>query len=241
MVGSEAWTRARAAEGRPEGSSKRVPPQPTNRYAVRYPRPKAAAVCVNMPRESEMSIKEAMTTVRGRIDPENLGVNIWDTKRTITGGILIEVRGPEKMQQARKLATKIEEVLEGTGTKISIPVKIAEIRLHRVEESVTADEIREAIAKKGGCSAEEVSVGPMRMTHFGLCTVVAKFPLETVGRMSRRGHVMVGWSAARMEILPSKRLRCYRCLEQGHVSATCTGADRSNRCFRCGEGGHPAK
>lgn len=133
IVGSEAWTKARVTNGRSEEANRWMPLQPTIRPAARYPRPlRAAAVCANMPKESGMSVKEAMTTVRGRIDPENLGVNIWDTKRTMTGGVLIEIRGPDKAQQAKKLATKIEEVLEGSGAKISTPVKTVEIRLHRI-------------------------------------------------------------------------------------------------------------
>lgn len=142
-----------------------------------------------MPKSSGMSVKDAMTTVRERIDPESLGVNIWDTKRTMTGGVLIEIRGPDKKEQAKKLATKIEEVLEGSGAKISTSGKTIEIRLHRIEESVTAEEVRAAIAKKGECSVEEVTVGPMRMTYQGLCTVVVKCPMEAVERITKGGHV----------------------------------------------------
>lgn len=115
------------------------------------------------------------------------------------------------------------------------------MRLHRIEESVTAEEVRAAVAKKGECCAEEIAVGPMRMSYQGLCTVIVKCPTEAVGRVAKGGHVMVGWSAGRIEILPPKKLRCFRCLEPGHVSASCVGVDRSNRCFRCGEEGHLAR
>ncbi|EFN87243.1 Gag-Pol polyprotein, partial [Harpegnathos saltator] len=35
---------------------------------------------------------------------------------------------------------------------------------------------------------------------------------------------------------------CYRCLEKGHVQATCkSDVDRSKNCYRCGETGHLAR
>lgn len=79
-------------------------------------------------------------------------------------------------------------MLEGTGAKVTTPRKTAEIRLHRIEESVTAEEIVAAIAKKEGCEAKDVSTGPILMAHYGLCIVVARCPLEAVGRIIRRLH-----------------------------------------------------
>lgn len=207
-----------------------------------YPRPpRGAAVCVTASQDGETNIRDAMTRVREEVDPDKLGVKIYNTKRTLTGGVLIEIRGADRQQQARTLANKIEEVLEGSGVKVTTPVKTTEVRLHRFEESVTAEEIAKAVAKKGGCCTEQIRVGPIRMAHHGLCVVVIRCPQESVARLARGGHVMVGWSAARVEVLPPRRLTCYRCLEPGHVSAMCRGSDRSNRCYRCGEEGHAAK
>lgn len=36
-------------------------------------------------------------------------------------------------------------------------------------------------------------------------------------------------------------LRCYKCLERGHVRSNCTDTDRSDVCYRCGEPGHVAR
>lgn len=72
-------------------------------------------------------------------------------------------QGPEKEEQAKTLASRIEKVLEGTGAKITTPKKTVDIRLHRIEESVTAEEVIAAIAKKGCCREEDISTGPMRM------------------------------------------------------------------------------
>lgn len=152
-MGSEAWTEARrTAQLNNERSDRQT--QHGTRREVRYPKPpRAAAICVSMPRDSQVTVTEAMTTVRRQVDLDQLGVRIWNTKRTLTGGVLIEIRGPEKEEQAKTLASKIEEVLEDTGAKITTPKKTVDIRLHRIEESVTAAEVVATIAQKGCCRA----------------------------------------------------------------------------------------
>lgn len=92
-----------------------------------------------------------------------------------------------------------------------------------------SEEVSRAVTKKGGYSQDEVTVGPLRRTSYGLCTVVVRCPLEVVREVTRKGSITVGWSAARVEILRQRKLQYYRCLEIGHVVATCQGEDRSKR------------
>lgn len=70
----------------------------------------------------------------------------------------------------------------------------------------------------------------------------AKCPLAVANTLSRRGTIKIGWSRARITVLPVRPLQCYRCLEGGHVRENCPNdGDRSRRCFRCGKGDHIAQ
>ncbi|XP_053989833.1 uncharacterized protein LOC128882277 [Hylaeus volcanicus] len=56
------------------------------------------------------------------------------------------------------------------------------------------------------------------------------------------GRLLVGWSSARVEALPARALRCFRCLELGHVRQKCPlEADRGDRCYRCAGAGQRAR
>ncbi|XP_059056184.1 uncharacterized protein LOC131850044, partial [Achroia grisella] len=49
------------------------------------------------------------------------------------------------------------------------------------------------------------------------------------------GRIRIGWVSAAVELLRQKPLRCFRCLESGHVLARCSHEeDRSGLCYRCG-------
>lgn len=71
--------------------------------------------------------------------------------------------------------------------------------------------------------------------------VWARLPL-TAAKVVSGGPLVVGWSAAKVGLLPARPLRCYRCLERGHTMANwpCS-KDRTDRCYRCGEQGHITK
>ncbi|XP_052755164.1 uncharacterized protein LOC128201631 [Galleria mellonella] len=59
--------------------------------------------------------------------------------------------------------------------------------------------------------------------------------------MTVAGRVRIGWVSAKAELLRQRPLRCFRCLEEGHVRASCSHEqDRSGLCYRCGNEGHKA-
>ncbi|XP_053994075.1 probable ATP-dependent RNA helicase vasa-like [Hylaeus volcanicus] len=66
-------------------------------------------------------------------------------------------------------------------------------------------------------------------------------PLD-VGRILASGRLVVGWTSARVEALAARALRCYKCLELGHVLQKCPcEVDRSARCYLCGGIDHRAR
>lgn len=121
---------------------------------------------------------------------------------------------------------------------------MAEVRIRDLEPSLTVEEIALAVATAGNCAMEEVHVGPnMRVIASGLGMVWIRCPLTVANVLVREGGIRVGWSRARVDLLPPRPLQCYKCLEGGHVRNNCpnTNVDRSNICYRCGEPNHRAR
>lgn len=141
------------------------------------------------------------------------------------------------------LASRMREVLKGTeGTRVDKPRKTAEIRVKGLECSISKKEVEEAIAEKVGCSTDDIQLGNIVKGPRGQGNLWAKIPLERVYKVIDDGYIRVGWSRARVELLRQRPLRCFRCLEQGHVKETCQNAvDRSGKCYRCNSRNHNAR
>jgi len=124
---------------------------------------------------------------------------------------------------------------------VTRPQNTAEIR--DIEDSVSAAEVAAALAEKGGCQTGEVFVGPIRRWAVnGLGTAWVRCPLAAANKLAREGAVRIGWTRSRVEVLPERALRCYKCWDMGHVRAACPSEiDRTAACYRCGVQGHQAR
>ena len=87
---------------------------------------------------------------------------------------------------------------------------MADLRVTRIVISVGKEELRDILARAGGCNTLEVWVEDIRTSRDGL-------GLAWV----RCSTVLVGWSMARIEAIPKRPLRCYCCLELGHERVIC--------------------
>lgn len=99
------------------------------------------------------------------------------------------------------------------------------------------------LGDKAGCRSADIKVGEIRGGDTrGQGSLWAKLPLAAAKVASEEGIIQVGWFRARIELLEAQPLRCYKCLEKGHVKEKCPSAvDRSNRCYRCGGAGHVSR
>ncbi|EFN66199.1 hypothetical protein EAG_13091, partial [Camponotus floridanus] len=195
---------------------------------------RSAAVVMTCGKETyAQKLKEA----RDKVNLEEIGIKDLRIRRAMTGGYVFEIYGEGRAGKADQLATKLRE--EVSEVKIARPYKTADIRVRNLDASVTVDEVRAALAREGQCSKEEVKTGPIKETQVGLGTMWARCPLASATAIAKAGKIKVGWTAARVELLPERPLQCNKCLEGGHVAARCPNkADYSRRCYRCGRAGH---
>jgi len=129
-----------------------------------------------------------MKLAQASINLEEIGIKEIKPRRSRTGALLLEIPGTEGEKLADVLADRMKEALaDKEGVLISRPHKTAEIRVRDLEDSVSADEIAAAMAIKGGCSPEEIKVGPTRPATNGLGTIWVRFPLKAAGEIIRGG------------------------------------------------------
>ena len=120
-------------------------------------------------------------------------------------------------------------------------VRRTEFRLLDLDESVTAEEIRAAVAARGKTLPNDVRVGPLRPSRGGLNCAWLQCPETCADLLQKDGRLRVGWSRVRLIPLAKRKLQCYRCFAVGHTRANCRSTlDKSSGCFNCGEEGHTA-
>ncbi|XP_070162482.1 uncharacterized protein [Polyergus mexicanus] len=208
-------------------------------FSTRRP-PTTAAVMITKYGD-DSSYAGVLKKAREAVSLTELKIDQTRIRKAANGGTIIEVMGPENSARANALAEKLRQVFQDQA-KVARPVMKGEIRLVGLDDSISAEEVAYVIARDGGCSREEVKVGVIRPMNNGLFTVWAQCPLSAAINVSSNKRVRIGWTLARVDLLESRPVQCFRCWKFGHVRFACTAEeDFSKLCFRCGGTGHAAR
>lgn len=80
-------------------------------------------------------------------------MNALSTKKSATGGILLEIKEERNKEIAEKLTESLRTALSKyCNVRVYRPRQMAEITLVGLDVSVTREEVRTAVAREGGCS-----------------------------------------------------------------------------------------
>jgi len=110
-----------------------------------------------------------------------------------------------------------------------------------MDESITVEEIREALAIEGQCKLEEIRAGKIGRTHTGTGVIWIQCPKVAAVMVADKKRIQIGWSSDRVELLKARPIQCHRCWQMGHVRERCrSNKDYSGCCFRWGIAGHTA-
>ena len=203
---------------------------------------KTAAVSLTAAAGRENEFGRAMARAMSTVKVDELGIDKIRPKRSVTGGLLLEIPGAKAHAKAAALKAGLEKALRGTGVRLSCPQKHAELRILGLTELATPKSVRKAMAAAGGCEKEDVVVGDFRRDNDGLFSAWARCPVRAAEKLAKDGQVIVHPFVAKVVALAQRPLQCHRCLEFGHVQHRCTSTvDRSNLCYRCGGTSHKAK
>ena len=144
-------------------------------------------------------------------------------------------------EKASRLATRLAKSLDSATTRVAAPTRTAELRVVGIDISINKDELRQALAHAAGCGGAEVQVEEIGTSRNGLGSAWIRCPVAGARKLAQTGKVILGWSTAKVIAIPRRPLQCFKCLELGHVRATCVSAvDRGHLFYRCGESGHRA-
>lgn len=199
--------------------------------------PRSAAVGIKL-LKADFSFADIIRKARAEVSLTEFGIADTRIRRTANGNLLIEVFGPESSGKADKLADRLRSVLEGDAL-VTRPVIRADLRLTDLDESVSPQEIIEAVTREGECSASDIRLGPIVPLRSGLGRTWVRCPLQVADRIADAGKIRIGWSSVRAESPGAGPLQCFKCWNYGHVRGTCKSTlDRTGHCFGCGGSTH---
>ncbi|XP_025267884.1 uncharacterized protein LOC112639132 [Camponotus floridanus] len=201
--------------------------------------PKTAAINI-IGSNNSFSYAEALKKIRKEISLQNLEIQTPRVRKGMNGATIIEISGPNNNEKADKLAAEVQKILADEAL-ITRPNVKGEIRVYGMDESVTADEVREILALEGECKYEDIKVGRIGRTRSGSGVIWAQCPRSSAITLVEKQRITIGWSIVRIEMIKSRPLQCHKCWRVGHVREKCKSKNNFlGCCFKCGMEGHIA-
>jgi hypothetical protein len=97
-----------------------------------------------------------LTAARGSIPLDGVGVKALKMRKAMTGAVVQELSENQKREKATALAAQLARVLDPNEVRVATPFRSAEARVLGIDISITKDEIRDTLAKEGGCKANDI-------------------------------------------------------------------------------------
>ena len=197
--------------------------------------PRGGAVLITK-RNEEMTYTDVMRKARSNVKLADFGITIQRSRYTAQGEMLLEVHA----QEDGRIDAFVErlKVVLGTDAAVRRPVRTTTLLVLDIEESVTVEEVQEALGPG------EKRIYGFTLMGRGCRKAKVVVPIEAALRLLEEGRVRIGWSMCRVRSLETeqpKPLRCYKCLRVGHVAAKCEGQSVGAVCYRCGCEGHQSR
>ncbi|XP_011859523.1 PREDICTED: uncharacterized protein LOC105557009 [Vollenhovia emeryi] len=181
--------------------------------------------------------------VRAKVNLEELGIGSRiNTRQAATGATIFEVSGEGHPDRADRLAARIRVALQGEeGVRVDRPIKTGEVRIRGLEPSIRAEEVVAAVSTGAQCDSLCIQHRGIQQADRGAGSMWLRLPLAAAKKVAQVGHLMVGWSRAKVDLLEVRPMRCFKCLE-GDTRGSCPSkGDRSGRCYRCAGTGHTSR
>lgn len=188
----------------------------------------------------ELSYADILKKVKGDPNLKEIGDNVARIRRTQKGEMLIELNKETGNNQTSKIQLMVKNALGDQVSVRSLSHQII-IECKDIDEVTCKEEIQEALVQQCNLpTIEDVVVRSLRKAYGGTQIATIGLPAELAQKVLLVGKIKVGWTVCKLREL-IRPLKCFKCLEFGHIANNCKNTDRSDSCRRCGGSGHHAK
>nr|XP_012218038.1 PREDICTED: uncharacterized protein LOC105669575 [Linepithema humile] len=204
---------SRADDFRYPGPSSGIPTKKKDKVSNlkrKVPRTSAISIFIEDP---DITYAEVIGLAREKISLSDLNISDTKIKRSITGGVIIEIPGENSDLKADLLLNSLHCLFKDRrGVKFRKPIKTSQIKLLGLDDSITLIEISKILAEIGACSPSSISCSPIRFVRGGLGVSYARCPISASVRILEAARISIGWTTVRVEPVDPKPLQCFRCL-----------------------------
>jgi len=134
------------------------------------------------------------------------------------------------VESTQQIRDNIGSVLEG---KVEARALTQQTRIEIVDldEMVTAKDLQNALSEQIGISLDATAIKSLRPAFGGTQRATITLSAAHAKKTLTAGKVKIAWSICRIRE-SNAPLKCYKCLEFGHIAANCSSSeDRSGCCY----------
>lgn len=186
-----------------------------------------------------VSYAEILRSVKTEPKLKSLAQQVKGIRKTAKGELLFELKRSAD-PNTRTFQEAVQTFL-GPETEVRSLTEMGTLEVKDLDEVTTTEELLEAlITQFGEIGASPSSIISIRKSYGGTQTATVKLHADKAEKLAKEGKVRVGWVICRIR-RKTQPMRCFKCMEFGHIASRCTGEDCTGLCFKCGEKGHKAR
>jgi len=153
--------------------------------------PRTAAVALTC-EEGGPSYSEVLRKARERVSLADISIDRIRIRRAATGAMLIEIPREDTKEKTDELVARLSTALSDLRVRVSRPIRMAELRIAGLDDSISRTDVALALGEAGGTSWLNIKTDDIRRTQRGMGMLWARCPLEAAIKVAEAGRLTVG-------------------------------------------------
>ncbi|CAG9765780.1 unnamed protein product [Ceutorhynchus assimilis] len=182
------------------------------------------------------SYMEVLRSIKESVDVDKLGLKISSIRKVGENSLRLNIEGGG--DKANSLKREIQNSVN--NTKVRVRNNDQDFFILDIDGTTGEAEIVSMIQGELGLDPGSFTIKALNPNRAGNQTAIVAVREEHARKFQEAKRIRIGWVACRIKS-KIQLIRCYRCLEFGHRTTECKGADRSKNCMNCCSAGHQAR